>query len=175
MKPSLYELNIGKIRELLPRCHWAGESFLNECQRLGIRLIITSAYRPQSEQDALYAKGRSRPGLVVTWTRKSRHTERLAIDLYPVVKLSGEKLNDFYATVEEIAARFGIFRDPALIKLGDFGHFDFGKAAFKPIPDIPKSAAAAIRRLDREIKGAMGNKKKRLEARKALLASVNWK
>lgn len=37
-------------------------------------------YRAQEEQDGLWAKGRTLPGPQVTWTRKSKHTERRAVD-----------------------------------------------------------------------------------------------
>lgn len=37
-------------------------------------------YRSQEEQDGLWAKGRTKPGPQVTWTRHSKHTERRAVD-----------------------------------------------------------------------------------------------
>lgn len=37
-------------------------------------------YRSQTEQDGLWAKGRTAPGPTVTWTQHSKHTERRAVD-----------------------------------------------------------------------------------------------
>ena len=47
----------------------------------GIEYMITSTYRSQEEQDALYAQGRTVPGRKVTWARHSRHTDREALDI----------------------------------------------------------------------------------------------
>lgn len=47
------------------------------CRAAGIDVLTTCTYRPQAEQDALYAQGRTKPGRKVTWTRKSRHSETL--------------------------------------------------------------------------------------------------
>jgi len=47
----------------------------------GLTFKVTSGNRTQAEQDALYAQGRTKPGVVVTWTRKSRHIGGRAIDL----------------------------------------------------------------------------------------------
>lgn len=37
-------------------------------------------YRPQADQDGLWAIGRTLPGAKVTWTRHSQHTLRRAVD-----------------------------------------------------------------------------------------------
>ena len=47
------------------------------CNEAGIEVLTTCTYRPQAEQDALYAQGRTTPGRIVTWTRKSRHSEKI--------------------------------------------------------------------------------------------------
>ncbi|MED4399755.1 M15 family metallopeptidase [Metabacillus fastidiosus] len=55
--------------------------FLNECKEAGVDIFITETYRSQARQDYLYAQGRTRSGQKVTWTRNSRHTNRLAWDI----------------------------------------------------------------------------------------------
>ena len=45
-----------------------------------VPFTVIQGVRTQLEQDALYAQGRSRPGRVVTWTRKSKHVAGKAID-----------------------------------------------------------------------------------------------
>jgi hypothetical protein len=61
--------------------------FINEADRLGIRLRITSAYRSFAEQDALFAQGRTQPGNIVTNAcgGESIHNFGLAFDVVPMV------------------------------------------------------------------------------------------
>jgi len=55
--------------------------------------LITCTYRPQAEQDALYAQGRTAPGKIVTWTKHSNHSftikggvpAALAFDFVPLI------------------------------------------------------------------------------------------
>lgn len=47
----------------------------------GYKVEIAETYRTQERQDALYARGRTEPGQVVTWTRASNHTLGRAADL----------------------------------------------------------------------------------------------
>lgn len=48
---------------------------------VGLPARIAEGRRPQSRQDDLYAQGRTRPGPIVTWTRRSKHTTGRAWDL----------------------------------------------------------------------------------------------
>ena len=57
------------------------EKFLLECEDSGLPVFVTEAYRSQERQEWLYAQGRTRPGKIVTWTLKSKHTDRQAIDI----------------------------------------------------------------------------------------------
>lgn len=57
-------------RELLRRLHDEGWVFK-----------VTSGNRTQSEQDRLYAQGRTAGGPIVTWTRHSRHIGGRAFDI----------------------------------------------------------------------------------------------
>ncbi len=41
---------------------------------------IVSGNRTQAQQNALFAQGRTRPGIIVTWTTKSKHIGGNAID-----------------------------------------------------------------------------------------------
>lgn len=53
-----------------------------EAEALGIRIAITDGFRSETEQDALYRKGRSAPGNIVTNAKggQSYHNYGLAID-----------------------------------------------------------------------------------------------
>lgn len=70
------------ISELLPVAQTACRLLFQECYKAGIRdIFITETYRSQARQNYLYEQGRTRPGQIVTWTKSSRHTSRLAWDI----------------------------------------------------------------------------------------------
>jgi peptidoglycan L-alanyl-D-glutamate endopeptidase CwlK len=52
----------------------------------GIPVQVTAGYRTAADQDALYAKGRTAPGDIVTNAKggQSYHNFRLAVDIWPV-------------------------------------------------------------------------------------------
>lgn len=49
---------------------------LKECTREGIYLIVTEGFRTKKYQDALYAKGRTKPGSIVTNARGSSYSSQ---------------------------------------------------------------------------------------------------
>jgi peptidoglycan L-alanyl-D-glutamate endopeptidase CwlK len=58
-------------------------------EALPFRILVVEGVRTQERQDELYAQGRTRPGKIVTWTRRSRHTPGAdgfgkAVDLAPL-------------------------------------------------------------------------------------------
>jgi peptidoglycan L-alanyl-D-glutamate endopeptidase CwlK len=55
--------------------------FREKMKEAGIDFIVTCTTRTQEEQDRLYAQGRTIPGRIVTWTRKSKHVEGKAFDI----------------------------------------------------------------------------------------------
>lgn len=70
------------LNELLPVAQTACRLLFQECYKAGITdIFITETYRSQERQNYLYEQGRTRPGQIVTWTKKSRHTSRLAWDI----------------------------------------------------------------------------------------------
>jgi hypothetical protein len=76
-----------RISTLHPLIRSRVADFINEADRLGIQLRITSAYRSFAEQDALFAQGRTQPGNIVTNARggESIHNFGLAFDVVPMV------------------------------------------------------------------------------------------
>lgn len=58
---------------------------LKQCAKKGIYLIITQGFRSKAEQDALYAKGRTKPGRIVTNAKgsdySSQHQWGIALDI----------------------------------------------------------------------------------------------
>lgn len=79
-----YKYNEEKIKELHGSVRPMAREFLNLSEAEGFKLRITHAYRSSQEQDALYAKGRTAPGKIVTNAPGgfSFHNFRLAFDVY---------------------------------------------------------------------------------------------
>lgn len=96
------------INALSPVAQKACRAFLAACEKEGLPVLITETYRSQARQDYLYAQGRTRAGKVVTWTRNSRHTGRMAWDVCKNVK--GQEYADakFFAACGKIAKQLGI-------------------------------------------------------------------
>lgn len=94
------------IGELSPLAQTACNLFLSECKKQGLNIFITETYRSQDRQNYLYALGRTEPGKIVTWTRNSRHTSRLAWD----IACKGANLynNETLSKAGQIAAKLGI-------------------------------------------------------------------
>ena len=72
---------ISELYELSPKTRALAMEFLEKCEENGLSVRITETYRTQERQDMLYEQGRSTPGLIVTWTRNSKHTSRRAFDI----------------------------------------------------------------------------------------------
>lgn len=80
-------INSRDINELLPPVKARVEKFEKLCEENGIDLLITSTYRDNESQSALYAQGRTAPGKIVTNAKagQSWHNHRCAIDVVPLV------------------------------------------------------------------------------------------
>jgi len=79
-------INSRKIEDLLPPVRERVERFLAACKEEGIDILVTSTYRDNASQDALYAQGRTKPGIKVTNARagQSFHNYRCAVDVVPM-------------------------------------------------------------------------------------------
>lgn len=80
-------INSRDLKELLPPVKKRVDSFLAAAKAAGIDLLVTSTYRDNASQDALYAQGRTAPGKIVTNAKagQSWHNYRCAIDVVPIV------------------------------------------------------------------------------------------
>lgn len=72
------EKNLATVQ---PKLANIGRELLRRLAAEGLTFKVIQGRRTQAEQDALYAKGRTKPGPKVTWTRNSRHLTGRAIDL----------------------------------------------------------------------------------------------
>jgi peptidoglycan L-alanyl-D-glutamate endopeptidase CwlK len=113
---------------------------------------VVSGNRTQAQQDYIYAQGRTRPGMVITWTRNSNHIGGAAID-FSAVDAKGNPTNhlkhtwnaSYYKPIADtiLAAgnELGIAVEWPLWKKGDWGHIQLRKP-YRPIT-IPEMAAKA--------------------------------
>ena len=76
---------------------------LKKCAKKGIYLIITEGFRSKEYQDLLYAKGRTKPGKIVTnakgSTYSSQHMWGIAFD----IAINDSKLLYDTATIKKVA------------------------------------------------------------------------
>lgn len=96
------------IEELSEVAQKACRLFLDECQRQGLKVLITETYRSQERQNELYKQGRTMPGKIVTWTKHSRHTSRRAWDICQNIKGQEYSNTTFFRRCGEIARSLGI-------------------------------------------------------------------
>lgn len=75
------------LDDLLPQVKERVEAFLKAAEDAGIDLLVTSTYRDEESQNALYAQGRTAPGRIVTNAKagQSFHNYRCAVDVVPLV------------------------------------------------------------------------------------------
>lgn len=111
------------ISELSPPAQTACNLFMAKCRAAGLRVRITETYRSQARQNYLYEQGRTRPGAIVTWTKNSRHTKRIAWDICQDIK--GKEYSDpgFFKACGEIAKKLGITWGGTWLK-PDTPHFE---------------------------------------------------
>ena len=116
-----------KIEDCLPALQEKFLSFDSRMRTAGIDYIVTCTYRPQYEQDALYAQGRTAPGRIVTWTKRSKHTLGRAFDIVILEngKPDWDAKNPKWKKAGEIGRSVGLkwggdFSNP------DMPHFEIG-------------------------------------------------
>jgi peptidoglycan L-alanyl-D-glutamate endopeptidase CwlK len=99
--------------------------------------LVTCTYRSQSEQDALYAQGRTAPGKKVTWTRRSNHSftiggkpASLAFDFVPLIsgKPTWNAKDPSWLKLGEIAESLGLVWGGRWTKAKDLPHIELPNA-----------------------------------------------
>lgn len=76
------------VEYLCPELQAIANEFVRRCKAKGLNVLITETYRSKAEQDALYAKGRTTSGKIVTNAKypKSPHCWGVAFDFCRNVK-----------------------------------------------------------------------------------------
>lgn len=79
-------INSRSLDDLHPVVRAKALRMVEECEKSGIDLLITSTYRDRESQKALYAQGRTAKGRIVTNAREgqSYHNWRVAFDVVPL-------------------------------------------------------------------------------------------
>ena len=80
-------INSRSLDDLIPPAKARVQTFLEAAKKQGIDLLVTSTYRDNASQDALYAQGRITPGKKVTNAKagQSWHNYKCAVDVVPIV------------------------------------------------------------------------------------------
>ena len=80
-------INSRSLDDLIPPARVRVQAFLDAAKAAGVDLLVTSTYRDNASQDALYAQGRTKPGKLVTNAKagQSWHNYRCAVDVVPIV------------------------------------------------------------------------------------------
>lgn len=99
-----------KIEELKkkPKIEVLAKLLVEKCKEQGLKIRITETYRSQQRQDELYASGRTKPGLILTNAKKSKHTEGKAFDYCFVGKDPYPTDDNLYKRVADIGKSIGL-------------------------------------------------------------------
>lgn len=72
------------LYDLHPWFRYKLKLWIKDCNKKGLKVIITEGFRSIKRQDELYAQGRTKPGQIVTWARgiamQSQHQWGIAAD-----------------------------------------------------------------------------------------------
>ncbi len=100
-------INSRSLSDLLPPVKSRAEKMIKDCYAAGIDLLVTSTYRDNASQEALYAQGRTKPGKIVTNARagQSFHNYRCAFDVVPL--RNGKPVWDSKDPVWQIIGQIG--------------------------------------------------------------------
>jgi peptidoglycan L-alanyl-D-glutamate endopeptidase CwlK len=115
------ERNLATVQ---PQLADLGRELLRRLAAQGLTFKVTSGSRTQAEQDALYAQGRTKPGPVVTWTRKSRHIGGRAIDLTLFSGKNPVWESKHYQTAGKVGKELGLVWDGDWKRTKDLPHFE---------------------------------------------------
>lgn len=122
-------INSRDINELVPPVKERVEKFKALCKENNIDLLITSTYRDNESQNALFAQGRTAPGKIVTNAKagQSWHNFRCAVDVVPLV--NGKPVWDgddpIWAKVGALGKQSGLEWAGDWKKFKEMAHFQY--------------------------------------------------
>ena len=122
-------INSRNLDDLLPNVKTRVESFIKACQIAGIDILVTSTFRDNASQDALYAQGRTTAGKIVTNARggDSFHNHRCAVDIVPLVngKPDWDGSHPVWALVGAIGQECGLEWAGSWKTFKELAHFQY--------------------------------------------------
>lgn len=121
-------INSRNLNDLIPQAHVRADKLIELCKAAGIDLLVTSTYRDNESQNALYAQGRTAPGKIVTKAKggESFHNYKCAFDVVPLV--NGKPVWDDPATWEKIGklgVQIGLEWAGNWTSFKEFPHFQY--------------------------------------------------
>ena len=122
------------IKQLHPRLQKIIPKLIEECKKQGINIKISECFRTVEEQNALYAKGRTKPGNIVTNAKgssySSMHQWGVAFDFYLDMDIDkdGKKSDDAFNNAKKTFNKVG--------KIGKKLGLEWG-GDWKSIVDLP--------------------------------------
>lgn len=119
------------LAQLHPKLQAIILRLIADCAALGLPVLVTDGMRTKAEQDALYAKGRTAPGSIVTNVRypNSMHNWGVAFDFCRNVKgREYDDADDFFFRVASVAKTYGLewggdwksFKDKPHLQLAEY-------------------------------------------------------
>lgn len=121
-------INSRNLEDLVPPAKQRAQAFIDAAKAKGIDLLVTSTYRDNESQAALFAQGRTAPGKVVTNAKpgQSWHNHRCALDVVPLV--NGKAVwddNALWAQVGKIGEANGLEWAGNWKTFKEFPHFQY--------------------------------------------------
>ncbi|MEK7588369.1 MAG: M15 family metallopeptidase [Patescibacteria group bacterium] len=113
---------------LKPKVKLLAEELIKESKKIGVQIILVQGFRSTEEQDALYAKGRTEKGKIVTNAKggQSFHNYGVAFDVCPIV--NGKvtwKYAELFKKVGSIGESIGLEWGGNWKKFKDLPHFQY--------------------------------------------------
>lgn len=122
-------VNSRDLSDLLPVVRERAQKFIQLAHAAGIDLLVTSTYRDNDSQNALYAQGRTAPGRIVTNARagQSWHNYRCALDVVPLVngKPAWNAKDEVWQTVGKLGKQAGLEWAGDWKKFKEYPHFQY--------------------------------------------------
>jgi peptidoglycan L-alanyl-D-glutamate endopeptidase CwlK len=122
-------INSRSLDDLIPEAKTRVEKFLALCKDAGIDLLVTSTYRDNESQAALYAQGRTAPGKIVTDAREgdSFHNYRCAVDVVPLIngKPDWDGAHPVWQKVGELGQQAGLDWAGRWVHMKELAHFQY--------------------------------------------------
>lgn len=116
-----------KLEDLIPILAIKAEELIRQAKEVGVEILITCTWRSFSEQQALYAQGRTISGPIITYAQagESWHNYGLALDFVPL-KDGKADWNDLgkFKTVGELGEDLGLKWGGRFKKPIDRPHFE---------------------------------------------------